>query len=262
MSAHPNPQPRRLSDVQRVVTLGASNLTRGFGTVVSTARAVWGTEIEVVAALGHGRSYGADSFFLARRLPGILHSGLWRHLETASPLLTRAFITDVGNDIAYGFSPDQVLAWIDEAIDRLSRVTRDITVTDLPLASLRRLSRAKYLAFRSVLAPSCRLPLVQLVETAERVNAGLAALAISRGVRLQQLNPDWYGFDPIHIRPSLWQSAWGEILGAPAMSNGRSVFERWRLYLMAPERQWIFGVEQVASPSGVRLRSGGRVWLY
>lgn len=246
-----------------MITLGASNLTRGFGTVVSTARTAWGPDVQVVAALGHGRSYGVNSSFLARRLPGVLHSGLWQHIEIAPPLRTRALITDVGNDIAYGFSADQVLAWVDEVIDRLARVTRDITLTNLPLASMRRLSRAKFLAFRSILAPSCRLSLAQLIDTAERVDSGLAALACSRGVRLFHLDPAWYGFDPIHIRPSLWQSAWREILaGAGATSNGRSALEQCRLYLMAPERQWMFGVERVTPQSGVRLPSGARVWLY
>jgi GTP cyclohydrolase II len=37
----------------------------------------------VVAALGHGRSYGTDSSFLFRRLPGILQSGIWQQLESA-----------------------------------------------------------------------------------------------------------------------------------------------------------------------------------
>jgi hypothetical protein len=245
------------------VALGASNLTRGFGTVVSTARAVWGRDVEIVAALGHGRSYGADSFFLARRLPGILESGLWRHLETAPPRGTRALVTDVGNDIAYGFSADQILVWVGEALDRLTRVTSDITLTDLPLASMRRLSPLKFLAFRSILLPSCRLSLEQILDTAERVNSGLAPLAASRGVKLVRLRPEWYGLDPIHIRPSLWDPAWREILGPVAASgNGRSVFEQWRLYLMSPERQWLFGVERLRPQSGVPLPSGGRVWLY
>jgi hypothetical protein len=51
-------------EVRRVVALGASNLTRGFHAVVSVARAAWGPEVEIVAALGHGRSYGS-----ARRHP-------------------------------------------------------------------------------------------------------------------------------------------------------------------------------------------------
>lgn len=249
--------------IHRVVALGASNLTRGFGTVVSAARATWGRDIEIVAALGHGRSYGADSCFLARRLPGILDSGLWRHLETAPSRPTRALVTDVGNDIAYGFSADQILGWVDEAIGRLMRVTRDVTLTDLPLASMRRLSPLKYRAFRSILMPSCQMSLEQVLATAERVDRALVSLASSRGVKLVRLKPEWYGFDPIHIRPSLWNPAWREIIDAVSASeNGRSTLEQWRLYLMPPERQWLFGAERVTPQIGVPLPAGGRVWLY
>ena len=70
---------------------------------------------------------------------------------------TRGLITDVGNDILYGFSAQQTLAWVEEALGRLQSFTQDIVLTDLPLASIRRLSRAKFLAFRSILVPSCRL---------------------------------------------------------------------------------------------------------
>src|SRR5215831_6744908 len=128
------------SDVARVVALGASNLTRGFQTVVSTARAAWGSEVEVFGALGHGRSYGAHSRVFFRRLPGILESGLWSELESRPALPTRALVTDVGNDILYGFSADQTLAWVEETLRRLRTVTSDIVVTGLPLASIRRLS--------------------------------------------------------------------------------------------------------------------------
>jgi hypothetical protein len=40
----------------RIVALGASNLTRGFQTVVATARSMAGPRVEVVAALGHGQT--------------------------------------------------------------------------------------------------------------------------------------------------------------------------------------------------------------
>src|SRR5947207_14876376 len=90
------------SKVSRVVALGASNLTRGLRIVVSTARQTWGPDIEIFGALGHGRSYGADSRVFVRRLPGILQSGLWRDLAARPPVPTRALVTDVGNDILYG----------------------------------------------------------------------------------------------------------------------------------------------------------------
>ena len=251
------------ADVACVVALGASNLTRGFQTVVSTARAAWGPGVEVLAALGHGRSYGARSHVAFRGLPSILESGLWPALASRPQAATRGLVTDVGNDILYGFSAEQTLAWVAEALDRLTRVTQDVVLTDLPLASIRRLSRLKFLAFRSILVPSCRLSLAQVLDTAERVNEGLAKLSEARGTKLVRLDPGWYGFDPIHVRPSLWRSAWQEILGAPlASSNGESTVEGLKLYLMRPERRWMFGVEQFTPQTGVALPSGGRVWLY
>ena len=252
------------AEIGRVVALGASNLTRGFHTVVTTARAAWGPEVEVLAALGHGRSYGVHSTFLVRKLPGILECGLWRQLGRSAALPTRALITDVGNDILYGYSAQQTLDWVGEALVRLLRFTRDIVLTDLPIDSIRRSSRAKFYALRSLYVPSCRLSYERLLETAERVNAGLAGLAADRGARFCHLHESWYGFDPIHIRPALWREAWQEILGGPraAVDRRASGAEVLRVYLMRPERRWLFGVEQATPQVGTRLPSGARIWLY
>jgi len=248
----------------RVVALGASNLTRGFQTIVSTARSVWGPDVEVLAALGHGRSYGAASRFIFRTLPSILKSGLWAELERRPPVVTRALVTDVGNDILYGFSVERTLGWVEEALVRLRAVTNDIVLTDLPLASVYRLSNIKFLAFRTILVPSCRLSLAQVLNRAELVNEGLTKLSAAYGATLFQLDPAWYGFDPIHVRPSRWRQAWQQILGTQLQINskGRSAAESVKLYFMRPERRWLFGMEQVTPQSGVALRSGGQVWLY
>jgi hypothetical protein len=248
----------------RIVALGASNLTRGFQTIVSTARSVWGPEVEILAAFGHGRSYGAPSQFLFRTLPGILKSGLWAELERRPPMTTRALVTDVGNDILYGFSVERTLGWVEEVLRRLAHVTQDIVLTGLPLAAVYRLSHIKFLAFRSMLVPSCRLTLGEVIEKAERVNDGLLALSHAYGAQFVQLPPVWYGFDPIHVRPSYWRTAWQEILGERVLGlqGVQSLLESARLYLMRPERRSFFGIEQVTPQSGVTLRSGGQVWLY
>ena len=250
-----------VASVARVVAIGASNLTRGFQTVVSTARTAWGPDVQVVAALGHGRSYGADSSFLFRRLPGILRSGIWQQLGSTRAVPTKALVTDVGNDIVYGFPPEQILAWVDEALTRLARVSGDVVLTDLPMDSIRRLSPAKFHVVRSVLFPSCRLSFEALVATAEQVNAGLAELANAHGARFLHLRPSWYGFDPIHIRPALWRTAWQEVLDV-SCPVPRSRIEALRLYAMRPEQQWVLGIEQRMRQTGVQLRRGGRVWLY
>jgi hypothetical protein len=232
--------------------------------VVATSRAEWGRDVEVMAALGHGRSYGVASRLAFRTLPGILQSGLWHELESRPRVPTRGLVTDVGNDILYGFSAEQTLAWVAEAVRRLRSITDDIVVTDLPLASIRRLSPQRFLLFRSILVPSCRLSLAQVLDTAEKVDAGLAELSSDHGATFFRLNPDWYGFDPIHIRPSLWRAAWQEILGCqPSVDDGGfSRLEGVRLYLRPPERQWLFGVERFTPQTGSALPSGGRAWLY
>src|SRR2546430_16798179 len=113
-------------EVARVVALGASNLTRGFPTVVATARAAWGPGVEMIAALGHGRSYGAQSRVVVRTLPGILQSGLWRKLESLPVVPTRGLITDVGNEILFGVSAQQTLGWVEGTVGRLQPFTPDI----------------------------------------------------------------------------------------------------------------------------------------
>ncbi len=259
----PGPTSMRDTDarIARVVAIGASNLTRGFQTVVSTARTAWGPDVHVVAALGHGRSYGVTSAFLVRRLPGILRSGLWAQLESAPVVPTRALVTDVGNDILYGSSGDQILTWVDEAVTRLTKVSDDIVLTGLPMDSIRRLTPAGFRVARSLLAPSSRVSHASVIATAEQVHAGLETLAQERSLRFVALKPSWYGLDPIHIRPSLWRSAWQEILGVRCDIR-RSRLEAMRLYLMRPEHQSLCGIEQRTPQTGAGLTRGARVWLY
>ena len=118
--------------------------------------------------------------------------------------------------------------------------------------------------FRSVLFPPSRLSQAEVLEMAEQIDNGLVQLAFARGLKFFQLNPSWYGFDPIHIRPSLWRPAWQEILDAHLGENEESggVLEGIQLYLMAPERRQMFGVEQFTPQTGVTLPMGGRIWLF
>ncbi|HTY64642.1 MAG TPA: hypothetical protein VMG30_20510 [Acidobacteriota bacterium] len=185
-------------------------------------------------------------------------------LETLPPSPTRAIVTDVGNDILYGYPVEQILEWIDQVLVRLQHTTHDISLAGLPLESMQRLSPAKFLVIRSILFPGCRLSLDTVLAKGERIDKGLARMASAYGLKFFKLNPRWYGFDPIHIRPSLWNAAWHEILQIGPSENGKSggALETMRLYLMAPERRRLFGIEQFTSQTGLSLPHGGRIWLY
>jgi hypothetical protein len=253
-----------------VVALGASNLTRGFATVVNAARRVWGEPIDVMAATGIGRSYGIHSRILFRRLPSILECGLWRQLGATPRGRVQALVTDIGNDILYGVEPETVLLWVGQCVTQLHAAGASIAITDLPLHSIRRLTEARYLAFRSILFPACELSLAETLVRCEALNAGILEMARATDLRLVQLRPEWYGLDPIHVRPRLWQRAWQEILlgtaDAPSALRPNTQPTRsisaLRLFFAAPQQQWLLGIERARTQPVIQTETGTRVWLY
>jgi hypothetical protein len=254
-----------MAETMRMVALGASNLTRGISMLANLARGAWGPGVQLFAALGYGRSYGSTSRVGFRTLPSILKSGLWKTLDSMPPTSTKALVMDVGNDILYGFPLETILAWVGEVMERLARITPDITLVSLPLENIRQLSRIKYFIARSVLFPGCRISLECLLASAEELNAGLAELAAKRNARFFRPNPSWYGVDPIHVRRRFWPSAWSKILetDAPgAHSTTAFAFDRLKLRIMAPEQRWLFGVERFTRQSGHLLSSEVRIWLF
>jgi hypothetical protein len=253
---------------RRVVLLGASNLTRGISTVVETAQAVWGRPLEVLAALGHGRSYGLRSRVLGRELPGITACGLWDELAHRPAAATAALVTDIGNDLVYGASVSSILGWVGESLDRLAASEARTVMTLLPLASVESLSDWRFKIARTCAFPRSRAQLNEILHQARELNAGLIRLAERRRVQLVEQRGGWYGFDAIHIRLRHWRTAWSEILApwsdaSQSTPRARGSLTRW-LYLrsLPPLERKLFGRERrAAQPSG-RLRDGTTIALY
>jgi hypothetical protein len=245
----------------RLVALGASNLTRALATVVAGLRHAAGPDAEVFAALGLGRSYGMTSRVLARTLPGILDCGLWSALDARPPRRMRALVTDVGNDILYGAPAERILDWVEQAVVRLRRLTGDVVVAGLPLDSLRRLTPARFAAFRTLFYPPSRVRFREGLAAAEAIERGLAAISARHGARFVPLRRDWYGVDPVHIRGGAWREAWGELTGLGA-GPAAGWAETARVLTLPAERRRLLGVERVRPQDGRRLPRGGRLWLY
>src|SRR5438105_2980806 len=104
---------------QRVVLLGASNLTQGLATILKIAQRQFAAPLEVYAALGHGRSLGQPTRVLGRELPGMLDCRLWSALERASPLPTAVLLTDIGNDLLYETPLATIKSWLSEIFFRI-----------------------------------------------------------------------------------------------------------------------------------------------
>jgi hypothetical protein len=253
---------------RRLVLLGASNVTLAIPIILDAALQLWGRPLDVLAAYGHGRSYGQRHALLWRELPGIVECGLWQALEHREPAPTAALITDIGNDLLYEAPVADIVGWVETCCDRLQRAAASIALTPLPLCNVTTVSRARYLLLRSVLYPACRLDYAVMLQRAFELDERLRALARQRGLVLVEPRPEWYGFDKIHIRQRYWYRAWREMLASSSSarpvgdSAATSTWPPLRLRFLAPECRWIFGGEQHTPQPTVRLRKLGTLALY
>lgn len=184
----------------RFVLLGASNLTMHLYTAIKYLQQRIGGPSDVLVAAGHGRSYGGFSQFMFRELPGILSSGLWERLESDNVLPTYAMLTDIGNDIPYGYSPEQILMWVNECVRRLQRQAVCIVITNIPIASIEAMPEWRYNMLRSIIFPNCQLIKDEVVERASVVHRGLLELASKHKIEIIEPSSEWFGMDAIHVR--------------------------------------------------------------
>jgi hypothetical protein len=256
----------------RLILLGASNLTRGLGTVVDTARSMLGPPVEIFACLGHGRSYGQASTVLGRTLPGILQSGIWDALDVpsrAGSVQTFALITDIGNDIMYGAAPETIAQWVEECVNRLEGRGATVAVTALPIESIRTVRSWQYAIVRSLLFPTRRITFEQAMKRAHDLHERMTSLAGRRNLALIDCERDWYGFDPIHIRIPHWSSAWARILGSSlacadhANHRARLSFRRWlHMHTLTPHQLSLLGLQRRRRQPCAHLDDGTTISLF
>ncbi len=190
----------------RIVLLGASNLTLSLRLLIQLIQQRCGGPSEILVAAGHGRSYGQFSQVMMRGLPGITNSSLWSQFNlsiTSATQTSYALVTDIGNDILYGVTPEQLLVWVEDCIERLQQQSVHIVMTNLPIASIEQLSERRFNLFRYLFYPYCRLSRSEVISRANIIHSGLMHLAKHKKIELCEQAPTWFGADGIHLR--YWQ---------------------------------------------------------
>lgn len=251
----------------RVVLLGASNLKIGFPRVLARLRGAAPGPVEVLAALGHGRSYGTWSRLAwVRLLPGIVQCGLWEELERRHrrhPLPTVALVTDVGNDLLYGAPVRTIAGWVGTCLERLARHEAELIIGLLPLSTLEKVSPVRYHLVRQILFPGRRAaPWSAVLDSARELNETLRRLGLEHGARLVEPSPSWYGIDPIHVRRSMRSQAWTQMLDHPLLPREGQLAGGGRLPLFGSAELRLFGMP-LRNPQPVcRFKDGSTVALY
>jgi hypothetical protein len=253
---------------RRVILLGASNLTRSFPTVVASVRQTWSEPVEILAAMGHGRSYGQDSSFLGRKISGIFPCALWQDLQNRPPLPTAALLTDIGNDLLYGISPDRLLDWVERCLDRLAEADAVTIVTQMPVGSIERLSERRFQFFRRLFFPRSKFTLADARVLVREINERLITLGRMRKIPVIPVSASWYGLDPIHLKRSMKRHAWPTMLAAWRAVEDPLVItpSSWRtaayLVTLTPYERSLLGIRRRTTQPCGWLTDGTTISLY
>ena len=248
--------------------LGASNLTRALPTAISLALSTYKRPIAFYVAKGHGRSYGKVSNCLGRKIPGIFQCGIWRTLPCENRVPIYAWLTDIGNDLAYEEPVQQVLGWVEACVDRLQTRGARIVIADLPIDVLKTINTTQYRVMRSLLFPHCRLDWPTMLRRAEQLSQHLHTLAKTRKLSVFTGENSWYGWDPIHPRRKylgdLWRGLLQPVLDQQVITDPNLKGVLWGSYVrgLRPE-QWSFlSFSRRASQPQGKLHDGSRIFLY
>jgi hypothetical protein len=255
------------SPARRVIVLGASNATRGLSSLVGAAQRAWGTPLDVLAAIGHGRSYGMKTRVLGRALPGILECRLWDELAQRPPAATAALVTDIGNDLLYGTDVPVILSWLHSCLERLQHIADRLVITRLPLTSIDRCPDWQLRLLIFLLFPGARIEPGDARARAIELDRQLIACAGQYRAYVVQPDRHWYGWDPIHVARTQRSLAWQKYLmpwtdGTGVTPASRSC-ERWLACLRARPRQWTFlNICRERAQPCARLSDGTTISLY
>lgn len=199
----------------RIVLLGASNLTLGLPRIVNALRSSLPGTIEVMAAHGHGRSYLKWSYVVHRGLPSIRDCDLWKDLKSRpTAAQTYALVTDLGCDLFYGSKPHPIVESATACLRSLADIDARIILARPPLERLNNLKTWEYYLAKNTFFPGPTIPWPTMKDYIHEVDAGVSQYAKELGADHISPPRNWYGIDPIHIRRTMRNQAWKEILSA------------------------------------------------
>lgn len=191
-----------------LVLLGASNLSRGCFAFAKHMRAcLHPRPVEVLIASGPGRAYYASGGLLNASYPPIHTSDIFEVAHSKSELGYQvvALVTDIGNDIMYDVSAEQVIETIQQVFEKLQSINAEIFYTTLPVAFEKKDRPIQFRILRSLLFPRSTVTYDEATGGIIEVNRFL------KECRYGHLIPDmnrYLGFDEIHYGWLRAHSAW------------------------------------------------------
>ena len=159
------------------------------------------------------------------------------------------------------------MSWIESCLDRVAANPADTIITIPPMVSILQLTGWRFRIIRTFIFPGRKTSLTNIRHSATELTERLKTLATARGITVVQPEPDWYGFDPIHLRRGLRSPIWKSIL--TRWPNFEA--ENWTVRVSKTRRKQsgkscfahrrMFGKDQAAKQPTIQA-DDCTVWLY
>lgn len=252
-----------------IVILGASNLTISLRQILHRAAQSYDGPIDIYLAYGPGRSYGLRAGNPLNQFVGIVRSQLWSDLREAiarakDPEIY-AFITDLGNDLAYTRGYQHLLRWFKRILGWLEDLNASIAVTSLPVDSLQKMPRFKFQAVRRFFFPSIHISREDAMGWIETMQESLLELSRTHNFTLLETKADWYTIDHFHIkffkRRKVFKQWLDQIWGPPQHDAPLLVSKR-QIHAHPLHRYWRWGKEKALQQDGFFITHNTKVFFY
>jgi hypothetical protein len=269
--------------------LGASNVTKALPSVLKAIirKRRNDDSLAIFVAHGPGRSYGQTHGIVGWQWPGHrvsrLTDAIKTHLDADKPESLHVLMTDIGNDIPYGVSVEELTGWVESLTHDFQALGSRVAITSLPVESVLSLPAWKFNIVRPLLFPFHPLTRNEAFDRVRRVQARIEQIGVDTGTVVLPTRASWYGADHFHLRwkmhfPvfSAWidgllesatqdecdRRAWdtrAEQLGSTV--DGKSRLSSWIRFGRAFEEHR-FGVFRETAQPGREIASGVKLYLY
>lgn len=243
-------------------------MTLGFPLIANALCRSLEGPVEIVSAHGHGRSFRGWSSVLVRGLPGIRHCRLWDELAPRpAALSTWGLITDVGNDLIYGATPEELLPCVRHCLEQFQSSGAATLIVRPPTERLLQLSELRYRVTKKLLFPGPTLPWSVMKDRLTETDQRLEELGREFGAVCITPERAWYGIDPIHIHRGQRRSAWESILNSWPLETTIQVHAAGlayglRIWTRHPAERRLFWVHSHRTQPILTWESGSSLWLY
>ena len=159
-----------------VVLLGASNLARAHHAIVNHLhKEIWQHQVEFLSAMGPGRAYCAAGGMLHVRYPAIESCGVLEAISqrAQSPCRIIALVTDIGNDIMYGVSADDIVCCLGRLFDELRALNANVIATTIHVDLESDVSEYQFLVLRTLFFPRSSVTYREAAAAIRRINSFL-----------------------------------------------------------------------------------------